>query len=68
MDWAAAVQAYTKSVEMFEKLDQAGALKPPFFRDKPSDLLGIHVGQYRQRLALCREAEKKSGREPFTDT
>src|SRR5258708_39805311 len=32
-DYAAAVQAYARSVEMFEKLDQAGALKNTFFRD-----------------------------------
>jgi tetratricopeptide (TPR) repeat protein len=50
LDYAAAVQAYAKSVEMFEKLDQAGALKHPFFRRKLSD--------YRQRRALCRKAER----------
>jgi hypothetical protein len=50
LDFAAAAPAYAKSVEMFEKLDQAGGLKNPFFRDK-SNL-------YRQRLALCRKAEQ----------
>jgi hypothetical protein len=49
-DYAAAVQAYAKSVEMFEKLDQSGALKDPFFRRK--------LNFYRQRLALCRKAEQ----------
>jgi hypothetical protein len=57
LDLAFAAQAYARSVEMFEKLDQAGALKPPFFRDEPSDPLGIHVGQYGLRLVLCRKAE-----------
>jgi hypothetical protein len=50
LDYAAAVQAYAKSVEMFEKLDQAGALKDPFFRGR--------MNFYRQRLALCRKAEQ----------
>jgi hypothetical protein len=35
---------------MFEKLDQAGALKHPFFRER--------MNFYRQRLALCRKAER----------
>jgi serine/threonine protein kinase/tetratricopeptide (TPR) repeat protein len=50
MDYAAAVQAYARSVAMFEKLDQAGALKDPFF----PGMLNL----YRQRLALCRKAEQ----------
>jgi hypothetical protein len=50
LGYAAAVQAFSRSTEMFEKLDQAGALKDPFFRGRLSD--------YRQRLALCRKAEQ----------
>jgi serine/threonine protein kinase len=50
MDYAAAVQAYARSVEIFEKLDQDGALKTPLFRGRLSD--------YRQRLALCRKAKR----------
>jgi serine/threonine protein kinase/tetratricopeptide (TPR) repeat protein len=50
LDYAAAVQAYARSVEIFEKLDQAGALKDPFFRGRLSD--------YHQRLALCQKAEQ----------
>jgi serine/threonine protein kinase len=49
LDYAAAVQPYAKSVTMFEKLDQAAALKDPFFRDRLSD--------YRQRLSVCRKGE-----------
>jgi tetratricopeptide (TPR) repeat protein len=47
-DYAAAVQAFARSVEVFEKLDQAGALKNPFFRNM--------VDPYRRLLALCRKA------------
>jgi serine/threonine protein kinase len=50
VEYDAAVPAYAKSVEMFEKLDQAGALKNPFFRRR--------MDFYRQRLALCRKAEQ----------
>jgi tetratricopeptide (TPR) repeat protein len=50
VDYSAAAQAYTRSVDMFEKLDHTGALKHPFFRDRMS--------RYRQRLALCRKAEQ----------
>jgi tetratricopeptide (TPR) repeat protein len=50
LDYAAAVQAYTQSVELFEKLDQAGVLRNPFFRNM--------LNPYRQRLALCRKAEQ----------
>jgi serine/threonine protein kinase len=50
LDYAAAAEAYARSVAMFDKLDQAGALKHPFFR-------GLH-SQFRQRLTLCRKAER----------
>jgi serine/threonine protein kinase len=50
LDYAAAARAYTRSVEMFEKLDQAGALKDPDFRGRLND--------YRQWLPLCRKAEQ----------
>jgi tetratricopeptide (TPR) repeat protein len=50
VDYAAAAQAYSRSVEMFEKLDGAGALKDLFFRGK--------LNLYRQQLALCRKAER----------
>jgi tetratricopeptide (TPR) repeat protein len=50
LDYAAAVQAYARSVEMFERLDQAGALIDPFFRAK--------FNTFRQGLALCRKAER----------
>jgi hypothetical protein len=50
LNYAAAVQAHGRSVEMFEKLDQTGVLKDPFFRG----LLNL----YRQRLALCQKAEQ----------
>jgi tetratricopeptide (TPR) repeat protein len=49
-DYAAAARAYARSVEMFEKLDQAGALKDPYFRGRLSD--------YRQWLPSCRKAEQ----------
>jgi serine/threonine protein kinase len=49
-DYAAAVQAYARSVEMFEKLDGAQALKDHFFRGK--------LKLYRERLALCQKAEQ----------
>jgi serine/threonine protein kinase/tetratricopeptide (TPR) repeat protein len=49
LDYAGAVQAYARSVEMFEKLDQAGALQS-FFRG--------YMNLYRQRLALFRKAER----------
>jgi tetratricopeptide (TPR) repeat protein len=47
---AAAVQAYAKGVEMFEKLDQAGTLKDQYFRGQ--------LKFYQKRLALCRKAEQ----------
>ena len=50
LDYAAAARAYARSVEMFEKLDQAGALKDPTFRGRMSG--------YRQWLPLCRKAEQ----------
>jgi len=50
LDYAAAVQAFAKSVEIFEKLDQDAALKESFFRGQPSF--------YRQKLRLCRKAEQ----------
>jgi hypothetical protein len=50
LDYVAAVQAYARSVEMFEKLDRSGALKHAFFRGR--------LSAYRQRLALCRKAEQ----------
>jgi tetratricopeptide (TPR) repeat protein len=50
LDYAAAGRAYARSVEMFENLDQAGALKDPYFRGRLSD--------YRHWLALCRKAEQ----------
>ncbi|HEV3448810.1 MAG TPA: serine/threonine-protein kinase, partial [Gemmataceae bacterium] len=49
-DYAAAAQAYGRSMAMFEKLDHSGALTEPFFR-------GCMNG-YRQRVALCRKAER----------
>jgi tetratricopeptide (TPR) repeat protein len=42
-EYAVAVQAYTKSVEIFEKLDQAGTLKGPF---------SAGLNSVRQRLSL----------------
>jgi tetratricopeptide (TPR) repeat protein len=48
-DYAAAIQAYAKSVELFEKLEQAGALKQAFFRGR--------FNVYRQQMVLCRKAE-----------
>jgi serine/threonine protein kinase/tetratricopeptide (TPR) repeat protein len=48
-DHAAAVQAYARSADMFDKLDRAGVLRHSFFRERMSF--------YRQRLALCRKAE-----------
>jgi serine/threonine protein kinase len=50
LDYAAAAQAYARSVEIFEKLDQAGALKDVYFAGT--------MNFYRQRLALCRKAER----------
>jgi serine/threonine protein kinase/tetratricopeptide (TPR) repeat protein len=50
LDYAAAARAYDNSVEMFETVDQAGALKDPYFRGRLSD--------YRQWLRLCRKAEQ----------
>jgi serine/threonine protein kinase/tetratricopeptide (TPR) repeat protein len=50
LDLVAAAPFYARSVAMFEKLDEAGALKHPVFRRL--------VGPYRQRLALCRKAEQ----------
>jgi hypothetical protein len=47
-DYAAAMQAYARSVEMFEKLDQAGALNDAFFRGR--------MNFYRRQLVLCRKA------------
>jgi serine/threonine protein kinase len=49
-DYALAVKAYANSVEMFGKLDQAGALKAPFFRHR--------MTHYQQRLAFCRKVER----------
>jgi serine/threonine protein kinase/tetratricopeptide (TPR) repeat protein len=50
LDYAAAARAYTRSVEMFESIGQAGALKDPYFRGRLKD--------YRQWLPLCRKAEQ----------
>jgi tetratricopeptide (TPR) repeat protein len=50
LDYAAAVQGYGTSVEMLEKLDNAGALKDPVFQGS--------LKVCRQRLALCRQAEQ----------
>jgi hypothetical protein len=50
LDYAAAVQAYARSVQLFEKLDQAGALKDLYFRR--------HLDLVRQQLALCRKADQ----------
>jgi hypothetical protein len=50
LDYAAAVQAYARSVKMSEKLDQGGVLKDSFSRSV--------LNEYRQRLALCRKAEQ----------
>jgi serine/threonine protein kinase/tetratricopeptide (TPR) repeat protein len=50
LDYAAAVQAYARSVEMFEKLHQTGALKDAHFAGR--------LNLYRQRLAQCRKAER----------
>jgi tetratricopeptide (TPR) repeat protein len=47
--YAAAVQAYVKSVAMFEKAHEARALNP-FFLNR--------LDRYRQRLTLCRKAEQ----------
>jgi tetratricopeptide (TPR) repeat protein/tRNA A-37 threonylcarbamoyl transferase component Bud32 len=49
-DDAAALRAYATSVEMFDKLDQAGTLKQPFFR--------VRMNVFHQRLTLCRKAEQ----------
>jgi tetratricopeptide (TPR) repeat protein len=48
LDYGAAAQAFSKSVEMFDKLDRAGALMDPLFRGR--------WNVSRQRLALCRKA------------
>jgi tetratricopeptide (TPR) repeat protein len=48
LDYAAAARAYARSVEMFENLGQAGALKDPYFRGRLSD--------YRHWLPLCHKA------------
>jgi serine/threonine protein kinase/tetratricopeptide (TPR) repeat protein len=48
--YPAAAQAYATSSAMFDKLDQAGALKTLFFRGR--------MEFYRKRLALCRKAEQ----------
>ena len=37
-------------LDVFTVLDQAGALKHPFFRER--------LGLYRQRQALCRKADE----------
>jgi tetratricopeptide (TPR) repeat protein len=50
MDYAAAVRAYARSVELFEKLGRVGALKDPSYRER--------LNLDRQRLALCRKAEQ----------
>jgi serine/threonine protein kinase/tetratricopeptide (TPR) repeat protein len=49
-DYAAAVKAYSLSVELFGKLNQAEALKDPFFRGR--------FDFYRQQLVWCRKAEQ----------
>src|SRR5207244_11419074 len=49
-DYPAAVTAYARSMEMFDRLDEAGTLTDPFFRGR--------LNYYRQRLALCRQAEQ----------
>jgi serine/threonine protein kinase/tetratricopeptide (TPR) repeat protein len=49
-DYSSAVRAYSRSVEMFDQLDQAGVLKHPFFR--------AQLSRYRQRLALSRKVEQ----------
>jgi hypothetical protein len=49
MDYAAAVRAYARSVELFEKLDEAGALKEPYHS---------RLKFVREQLALCRKAEQ----------
>jgi serine/threonine protein kinase/tetratricopeptide (TPR) repeat protein len=48
--YTAAVQAYARSVEIFDKLNKDGTLKDAYFRRGMSF--------YRQRLALCRKAEQ----------
>ncbi|HEV2949358.1 MAG TPA: tetratricopeptide repeat protein, partial [Gemmataceae bacterium] len=50
MNLAAALRAFATSVELFEKLEQAGSLKDQFFLNA--------LRNYRQRLALCRKAER----------
>jgi hypothetical protein len=50
LNYAAAARAYATSVELFENLDEAGALKNPYFRGRLSD--------YRQWLPLCHKAER----------
>jgi serine/threonine protein kinase len=50
LHYAAAVQAYARSVEMLEKLDQAGELKDAY--------LAARLKLYRQWLVLCRKAER----------
>jgi tetratricopeptide (TPR) repeat protein len=49
-DYAAAITAYAHCVDMLDKLDKAGTLKHPFFRDC--------LNHNRKRLALCRKAEQ----------
>src|SRR5262249_33933621 len=49
-EYAAAAQAYAKSVEMFQKLAHSGALKNPLFREK--------MAFYQKQLALCGKAEQ----------
>jgi eukaryotic-like serine/threonine-protein kinase len=50
LNYAAAVQSFAKSVEIFEKLDRAKALQDQFFR--------VKLGEARQLLARCRKAER----------
>jgi hypothetical protein len=49
-DYAAAVKAYARCVEMFDRLDKVGTLKDRFFRGR--------LAYYRWQLALCRKAEQ----------
>jgi tetratricopeptide (TPR) repeat protein len=48
-DYPAAVNFYARSVEIFSKVDKAGKLTEPFFRDK------LNFSQ--QRLTLCQKAQ-----------
>jgi serine/threonine protein kinase/tetratricopeptide (TPR) repeat protein len=50
LNFTAAVQAYVRSVEILENLDQSGALKDEFSRQR--------LDAYRKGLTMCRKAKQ----------